>query len=57
MKPVSEDDLINDDAEQFDLTQIDMQGNEEENKKAMIGGDPQPSGEIKAEEPVQEENR
>ena len=57
MKPVSEEDLINDDAEQFDLTQIDLQGNEEENKKAMIGDETQPQ-EIKAvEEPVQEENR
>ena len=42
MKAVSEEDLINDDAEQFDLTQIDMQGNEEENKKAMIGDVAQP---------------
>ena len=37
MKPIHEEDLINDDAEQFDLTQVDIGGNEEENKKAMIG--------------------
>lgn len=38
MKPVPED-LINEDGEQFDLTQIDDVDQEEENKKAMIGGD------------------
>jgi len=54
MKPVSEDDLINEDGDQFDLTHINVSG--EENKNAMINEAQRPS-EAEGETPVPEENR